>query len=77
MNDHARIVCDPAILAGKPALAGTRLSVEMILEELASGATREEMLEEHPTLTAEGIAAALRFAADVLRSEVVYPVPTK
>ena len=67
------IICDPAIMLGKPVIAGTRLTVELILEKLAAGQTIEDLLADHPRLTREGVLAALSFAADVLRSDVVYP----
>jgi uncharacterized protein (DUF433 family) len=67
------IVSDPAIMLGKPVIAGTRLTVELILEKLAAGRTIEELLEDHPRLTREGVLAALSFAADVLKSDAVYP----
>jgi uncharacterized protein (DUF433 family) len=68
------ITSDPKIMMGKPTLTGTRITVELILEKLAAGETVDQILSEHPRLTAEGIRAAIAFAADVLRAEVVYPV---
>jgi uncharacterized protein (DUF433 family) len=67
------IISDPAIMLGKPVIAGTRLTVEMILEKLGAGHAIEDLLADHPRLTREGVLAALSFAADVLRSDVVYP----
>lgn len=55
-------MCDPAILGGKPVIAGTRLSVELVLDKLAAGRTVDELLEAHPNLTREGVQAALGFA---------------
>ena len=51
MLDH--IVSDPEILGGKPIVKGTRISVEMILEWVASGATRDDILKSYPHLTAQ------------------------
>jgi len=68
------IVSDPSILMGKPVVAGTRISVELILEKLAAGETMDQILQAHPRLTREGISAALAFAAKALRSDVLYPV---
>ena len=65
---------DPAIMMGKPVVEGTRITVEHILEKLAYGQTIEQMLKSHPQLTEEGIRAALAFALDVLRIDVVYPI---
>ena len=72
--DHPLIVSDPAIMMGKPVVAGTRITVDLILEKMAGGETVEQLLEAHPRLTREGIFAALDYAKDVLRSDVVYPI---
>lgn len=53
------IVSDPGILGGKPCIKRTRISVEIILELLASGASRDDILRAYPHLTAEQIMAAL------------------
>lgn len=68
------IVSDPHIMMGKPVIAGTRITVELILEKLAAGETVEQILEAHPRLTHEAIQAALAFAAEVLKGDIVYPV---
>jgi uncharacterized protein (DUF433 family) len=68
------IVSDPRIMMGKPVVAGTRITVELILEKLASGETVEQLLESHPRLTKHAVLAALDFAAKVLRADVLYPV---
>lgn len=70
------ITTDPNVLLGKPVVAGTRISVEHILERLGAGETIEELLEAHPRLTREGVQAALNYAADVLRSDVLHPMET-
>lgn len=67
------IISDPNVLMGKPVVAGTRISVELILEKLAEGETIEQILLAHPRLTQEAIFAALKFAAQSLRADVVYP----
>ena len=61
------IQSDPSILAGKPVIAGTRISVELILEKLAAGETVEDILKAHPRLTEKGVRAALAYAAESLR----------
>lgn len=70
-----RIDSNPAVMMGKPVVAGTRITVELILEKLAAGETIEDLLEAHPRLTAEGVRAALAFAAKALKADVVYPTP--
>ena len=67
------IVSDRAVMMGKPVIKGTRITVELILEKLAAGETIEQILDAYPHLTREGIQAALSFAEETLRSDVVYP----
>ncbi|NEQ35810.1 MAG: DUF433 domain-containing protein [Okeania sp. SIO3I5] len=69
-----RIVSDPKIMMGKPTIAGTRITVEFILESMAAGETPEELLDEHPRLKREDIQAALAFAAEALKADVIYPI---
>ena len=69
--DADLIQCDPRVMMGKPVVAGTRITVELILDKLSAGETIEQVLEEHPRLTREGVLAALRFAARTLRADVL------
>jgi uncharacterized protein (DUF433 family) len=66
-----RITSNPAILGGKPIVRGTRISVEVILEWIASGATRDEVLRKHPQLTPADLEQALAYAAAAVRNEVM------
>jgi uncharacterized protein (DUF433 family) len=66
------IASNPEILGGKPTIRGTRISVEFVLELLASGATQPDILERYPHIPADGLAAALHYAADVLKGEHVW-----
>ena len=59
------VVSDPKVMMGKPVIAGTRITVELILEKLAAGETPEQILEAHPRLKREAIQAALAFADEV------------
>jgi len=68
------ITSDPNVLFGKPAIKGTRISVELILDELAGGTTIDELIEAYPRLNREAISTALAFAADTLRTKVTYPL---
>jgi len=68
------IISDPSIMLGKPVVAGTRITVELILEKLAAGETVEQILASHSRLSREGLLAAFEFAAKVLRADVVYPL---
>jgi uncharacterized protein (DUF433 family) len=67
------IISDPKVMMGKPVVRGTRITVEHIIEEMAAGTTIEELLEAHPHISREAILASLDFAAQALRSDVVYP----
>ena len=65
---------DPKILGGKPHVRGTRLSVEFILELVASGATREEILKIYPQLTANAFDESLKYAAQAVKNEILLDV---
>jgi uncharacterized protein (DUF433 family) len=67
-----RITSDSAILGGKPSILGTRISVETILEWVASGASRDDILQCHLQLTADDIEQALRYAADAVRNKALH-----
>lgn len=73
MGNSILIVANPDVMLGKPVVAGTRITVESILERLGAGETIEQLLEAHPRLTREGLQAALTYAAETLRSDVIYP----
>ena len=70
----ARIVSNPDVMLGKPVLEGTRITVELILEKLSGGESVDQILDSYPTLTREGVLAAIKYAVNVLRLDVVYPV---
>ena len=69
-----RIVSDPAILGGKPIIKGTRISVEILLEWIASGASRDDVLQSYPHLSAEDVEQAIGYAAQAVRNEVLAAV---
>lgn len=66
-----RITENPAVLGGKPCIRGTRISVEFILELVASGASRDDILRSYAQLAAEDVEQALLFAAAFLKNDVV------
>lgn len=68
------IQSNPSVMMGKPVIAGTRITVEHILEKLAAGETVEQILDAHPRLTKDAIQATLDFATKALKADVVYPV---
>lgn len=65
------IIRDPALLGGKPVIAGTRISVQLILEKLRDGWTLAELLSDYPQLTRDQIVAALAYAAEAMGTPVV------
>lgn len=72
MDWRAHIYSDPEILAGKPIVKGTRLSVEFLLGLFGAGWTQDQILGNYPTLTPEGLRAVFSFAAESLQDESVY-----
>jgi len=63
MDDLKRISVDPYICHGTPCIAGTRIPVSVILDNLSEGVSREDILKSYPSLTTEDIDAALAYAA--------------
>jgi uncharacterized protein (DUF433 family) len=68
------IQSNPNVMVGKAVVAGTRITVESILESLAAEETIDQILDAHPRLTKPAVFAALEFAAQALRADVVYPL---
>lgn len=67
--EHPLIERNPEVMNGKPVIKDTRLTVELILERLADGFSNQELLDNYPRLTQEGIQAALNYAADLVHIE--------
>ena len=72
--DKNLIQSDPSVMMGKPVIAGTRITVEHILEKLAAGESIEQIISAHPRLNEDAIQAALDFATKSLRADVIYPI---
>ncbi|MDX2246464.1 MAG: DUF433 domain-containing protein [Bacteroidia bacterium] len=70
-NYMEHILINSRIMFGKPTIKGTRITVELILEELGAGKMLEDLLSAHPNLKRDDIRAALIFAADSLKGERV------
>ena len=70
-----RISIDPQICFGKPCVKGTRIWVSLILDQLSSGTTLDELLADYPQLTREDVLAAIAYGAEVTRERII-PVPT-
>jgi uncharacterized protein (DUF433 family) len=65
---------DPGVLLGKPVIKGTRLSVEFILGLYAEGWTEDQILENYPNLTKDGLLAVFAYICDYMREEFLYPL---
>ena len=64
---HDRIVLDPAVLAGKPVIQGTLLSVEFVIGLLADGWNEADIVAKYPYLSHEDVRACLAYARDRLQ----------
>jgi uncharacterized protein (DUF433 family) len=73
MTEHPRISLAPGVLAGKPVIRGTRLSVEFVIGLMADGWSEADILGNYPGVTHEDIIACLAYARDTLSSEKVFP----
>lgn len=78
---QAQIISNPQILNGKPVIAGTRISVELILDRIASGMSLKDILQDYPHLTTDQIQAAISYAKKLvmkksLHSKTHNPEPT-
>jgi uncharacterized protein (DUF433 family) len=71
--EQPRITLDPKILAGKPVIRGTRLSVEFVIGLMAEGWSEADILANYPGINHDDVIACLAYARDVLSSEKVFP----
>lgn len=69
VNWRDRIVFNSDILAGKPTIKRTRISVELILERLSAGWSRQDLYDSYPHIVEEDLRSAFAFAAHVLRAK--------
>ena len=77
MDLRERIEIDPAVAHGKACIAGTRIPVSVILDNLAAGVPADEILTSYPSLDRSDIQAALAYAADIARErQVILPEKT-
>jgi len=68
------VTIDLEIHHGEPCIKGTRIPVAMLVGSIADGLTIEEVIKEYPQITREAVQAALAYAADVLRQEIILPL---
>jgi uncharacterized protein (DUF433 family) len=66
-----RISINPGVCHGKPCVKGTRIWVSLIIDNLAAGATDDQILEAYPGLTKDDVRAALAYAAEMTRERYV------
>jgi uncharacterized protein (DUF433 family) len=70
-----RIVADPRILAGKPTVRGTRISVELVLKRLSEDLDLDALFKAYPRLTPEDVKACIEYAQALVQGEDVFPMP--
>jgi uncharacterized protein (DUF433 family) len=58
---HPLIASSPEIMLGKPVIAGTRITVEHVMREIATGSTIDDLLDDHPSITRKQVEAAIEF----------------
>ena len=68
------ITADPQVMHGQACVKGTRIPVSVVLDNLAGGMTEDEIIEQYPSLSHEGIHASLAYAAELAHDEVI-PLP--
>lgn len=77
-NDYQnRVVVDPKVMLGKPLIKGTRITIELILRQLAQGIPTEDILENYPHLVRKDVLAAIAYANKLVEEESVYPLGAK
>lgn len=67
MNWRERVSLDPQILAGKPAIRGTNIAIELIFDRLADGWSPDDLASSDPGVSDDDLRAAFAFAAELLR----------
>lgn len=75
-KNEGLIIADPAIMLGKPVIRGTRITVEAILEKMASGETVDEILSDFHSLKRADVLGAIGYAVQVLKTDIVYVTGT-
>ena len=70
------IISNPAILGGKPIIRGSRISVQLVLEWLASGASIADIIQKYQHLTEEGVKEAILYASNFMANEILIEVET-
>jgi uncharacterized protein (DUF433 family) len=71
------VVADPDVLAGKPVVAGTRLSMDFLLNLLSEGWTEQQILDNYPSLSSRSLPAVFAFAAECMWEDALFPIDQK
>ena len=74
MSQLDLIELNPRVLLGKPVVRGTRVAVEDVLELLATGVSKDEIIHNYPRLTEADLRACIAYAASLVREERAYPL---
>ena len=77
INYHDRIVRTPGILAGKPAIKGTRISVQQVLQYLANDPDIKTLFAAFPHLSVDDVKACLSYAEELVEEEQLFPIPNE
>ena len=72
-----RVTTNPKVMVGKPVIKGTRITVELILRQLAQGMAVKDILANYPHLEKEDILAAIEYAAQLVEEESVYSLDSR
>jgi uncharacterized protein (DUF433 family) len=72
MNWRDRITVDPAVCHGKACIAGTRVLVSTILDNISNECTENEILQQYPSLKHDDIRAALGYGAELARERMIF-----
>jgi len=74
MRKKSRNYSNSETLTGNPVIAGTPITVDLILGQLAAGETLEQVLEDHPCLTKDDVYDAIDFATHAQHNGIIYPL---
>jgi uncharacterized protein (DUF433 family) len=71
MSWRDRIASDPAIMGGQVCIKGTRISVSVVLDNLAAGLSEAEIMASYPSLAADDVRAAIKYAAELAHEQLI------
>ena len=74
MDWQEYIVSDKQILLGKPAIKGTRISVELVLELFSTGWTEKQLIDSYPSVSLESLRAVFAYLKDCIQQELYFPI---